>query len=148
MNRAQKGALMSLSAFLLNAAFLGYLFIRIFVLKSLPQSFVGMLWPVLAFVVLVAGWIALLRRRQSPSEPQTDERDALIMKRAAQFSFVATWVMLAVITLLLGAVLGQTATIPVYILTFIHFGLFLAAMTIYFAVTLILYGRGGKGEQE
>jgi len=53
MNRAQKGALISLSAFALSVAVASYLFIRIFVLKSLPQSHIGKLWPILAFAVLV-----------------------------------------------------------------------------------------------
>jgi len=146
MNRAQKNAVMSLSAFLLNAAILGYLFLRIFVLRSPPEGLIGRAWPLLAFVALGVWWIALLRRRQSPAEPEADERDVLIMRRAAQIAFIATWVLLAVITLVLGLALGQSGTIPVYVLTFTHFGLALAAMTIYCGVTLILEGRAGKGD--
>jgi L-asparagine transporter-like permease len=147
MNRAQQGALMSLSAFVLSAAVFGYLLVRILVLQSLPRSLLGRLWPVLAFAALVAWWIVLLRRRQSPAEPEADERDTLIMRRAAQIAFVATWVLLAAVTLVLGLALGQTATIPVYVLTFIHLGLFVAAMAIYFVATLVLYGRGGDDHE-
>jgi len=145
MNRAQKGALISLSAFALSVAFFSYLFIRIFVLKSLPQSHVGKLWPILAFVALIGWWVVLLRKRQSAAEPETDERDALIMKRAAQIAFVATWVLLAAVTLVLGLALGQAGAVPVYVLTFIHFGLFVVAMLVYSAVVLVLYGGVGKG---
>jgi hypothetical protein len=148
MNRAQKGALVSLSAFTLVLAILSYLFIRIFILKSLPQSLIGKLWPVLAFAALIGWWIVLLRRRQSPIEPEADERDALIMKRAGQISFVTTWILLAAVTLVLGLALGQAGTVPVYVLTFIHFGLFAAAMLVYFAVVLVLYGWSSKGEHE
>ena len=148
MNRAQKGALVSLSGFTLGVAILSYLFIRIFILESLPQSLVGKLWPVLAFAALIGWWIVLLRRRQSSIEPEADERDALIMKRAAQIAFGATWVLLAAVTLVLGLALGQAGTVPVYVLTFIHFGLFVVAMLIYFAVALVLYGWSGKGEHE
>ncbi len=148
MNRAQKGALVSLSAFTLGVAILSYLFIRILILKSLPQSLIGKLWPVLAFAALIGWWIVLLRRRQSPIEPEADERDSLIMKRVVQIAFVATWVLLAAVTLVLGLVLGQAGTVPVYVLTFIHFGLFAVAMLVYFAVVLVLYGWTGKGEHE
>ncbi len=147
MNRAQKGALVALSAFGLNIAFLGYLFLGIFVLKSLPRRLDAVVW-MLVFVTLIGWWIVLLRKRQSPAEPEADERDALIMKRAAQIAFVATWILLVVVTLVLALVLGQTGAVPVYVLTFIHFGLFVVAMLVYFAVVLVLYGWNGKGEQE
>ncbi len=147
MNRAQKGALVSLSSFTLSAAVFGYLLVRILVLQSLPQSLLGKLWPALAFAALVAWWIVLLRRRQNPAEPEADERDMLIMRRAAQIAFVATWVLLAAVTLVLGLALGQAATVPVYVLTFIHLGLFVAAMVVYFTATLVLYGREGKEDE-
>ncbi len=147
MNRAQKGALVSLSSFTLSAAVFGYLLVRILVLQSLPQSLLGKLWPALAFAALVAWWIVLLRRRQNPAEPEADERDMLIMRRAAQIAFVATWVLLAAVTLVLGLALGQAATVPVYVLTFIHLGLFVAAMAVYFTATLVLYGREGKEDE-
>ncbi len=146
MNRAQKGALISLSAFALSVAVFSYLFLRIFAPKSLPQSHIGKLWPILAFAALIGGWVVLLRKRQSPAEPETDERDARIMKRAAQIAFVATWVLLAAVTLVLGLMLGQAGAVPVYVLTLIHFGLFIGAMLVYFAVVLVLYGGRGKGE--
>lgn len=148
MNRAQKGALVSLSAFALSVSVLSYLFVRVLVLKSLPHSHIGKLWPALAFAALAGWWIVLLHKRQSANEPEADERDRLIMKRAAQIAFVATWVLLAAVTLVLGLVLGQTGAVPVYVLTFIHFGLFVAAMLIYFAAALVLYGWRGKGERE
>ncbi len=147
MNRAQKNAVMSLSAFLLNTIILGYLFLRIFVLRSPPESLVGRAWPLLAFVALSAWWVALFRRRQSPAEPEADERDVLIMRRAAQIAFVATWVMLALVTLILGLALGQAGVVPVYVLTFIHLGLASAALAVYSTTTLFLYGRAGKGGQ-
>jgi hypothetical protein len=145
MNRAQKGALISLSAFALSVAVFSYLLIRILALKSLPQSHLGKLWPILAFAALIGWWVVLLRKRQSQAEPEADERDALIMKRAAQIAFVATWILLAAVTVVLGLALGQAGVVPVYVLTFIHFGLFIAAMLVYFAAVLILYGGVGKG---
>jgi hypothetical protein len=146
MNRAQKGALMSLSAFLLSVAIFGHLFVRVFVLRSLPESGIAKAWPLLAFVAMATWWIVLFRKRQSPAEPEADERDALIMRRAAQVAFVATWVMLAVVTLVLGLMLGQAGAIPVYVLTFIHLGLALAALAVYSAVALFLYGRASQGD--
>lgn len=148
MNRAQKGALISLSAFVLSVAVFGYLFIRIFALKSLPQSHIGRLWPILAFAALIGGWVVLLRKRQSPAEPEADERDSQIVRRAVLIGFVTTWVLLALVTLALGLVLGQTGTVPVYVLTFIHLGLFVAVMLVYLVVVLVQYGRTGTGALE
>jgi hypothetical protein len=148
MNRTQKAAMVSLSAFALAVAVLGYLLVRILVLRSLPQSFLGKAWPMLAFAALAVWWVAMFRKQQSLAEPEADERDSQIVRWAALIGFVATWVLLAVVTLVLGLVLGQTGTVPVYVLTFIHLGLFVAVMLVYFVVVLVQYGRTGKGALE
>jgi len=136
MNRTQKGTVMTLSAFLLNAAFLGYLFIRIFVLKGLPRmSDLGpLLLPVAAMVVW---WVALSRRRQSPAEPEADERDKAILKNAVLASFISILLFLAATVLVLALVLGEAGSVPVYVLTFILFGVCLAAGLVYSVAILI-----------
>jgi len=144
MNRTQKGAVMTLSAFLMNAAFLGYLFIRIFVLKSLPRM--SDLAPLLLVsAAMVAWWAALSRRRQSPAEPEADERDKVIMKNAVLAGFISILLFLAAMVLVLALVLGETGSIPVYVLTFILFGVCLAAGLVYAVAILVQYRQGGQG---
>jgi len=144
MNRTQKGAVMTLSAFLMNAAFLGYLFIRIFVLKSLPRM--SDLAPLLLVsAAMVAWWAALSRRRQSPAEPEADERDKVIMKNAVLAGFISILLFLAAMVLVLALVLGETGSVPVYVLTFILFGVCLAAGLVYAVAILVQYRQGGQG---
>ncbi|MEN6575200.1 MAG: hypothetical protein ABFD90_02565 [Phycisphaerales bacterium] len=145
MNRTQKGALMTLSAFLLNAAFLGYLFIRIFVLKGLPRMSESA--PLLlAFAAMATWWVALSRRRQSPAEPEADERDKAIMKNAILAGFISILLFLAATVLVLAIVVGEAGSVPVYVLTFILFGVCLAAGLVYSVAILVQYGRAGKGD--
>lgn len=144
MNRTQKGAVMTLSGFLMNAAFLGYLFIRIFVLKSLPRM--SDLAPLLLVsAALAAWWAALSRRRQSPAEPEADERDKAILKNAVLAGFISILLFLAVTVLALALVLGETGSVPVYVLTFILFGVCLAAGLVYAVAILVQYRQGGQG---
>ena len=145
MNKTQKGAMMTLSAFLLNAAFLGYLFIRIFVLRSLPR--VSDMAPLLLAVAgMAAWWVALSRRKQSPAEPEADERDKTILKNAVLAGFISILLLLAVTVLVLSLVLGETGSVPVYILTFILFGVCLMAGLVYSVAILVQYRLGGTDE--
>jgi hypothetical protein len=144
MNRTQKSAVMTLSAFLVNAAFLGYLFIRIFILKSLPQmSDAAPL--LLAFAAMVTGWVALSRRRQSPAEPEADERDKAILKNAVLAGLISILLFLAATVLALAIVLGEAGSVPVYVLTFILFGVCLMAGLVYSVAILVQYGWRGQG---
>lgn len=142
MNKTQKSGCLCLFAVLLETAVLAYVGLRIFVLKSLPESFAGRFWPILAFFVFVGLTAVLLRRRQSPAEPEGDERDKAIMRNAILVSFISTWLFLAAATLILALVLGEVGSVPVYILTFINFGVFLMAGLIYAVAILVQYGCG------
>jgi len=145
MNRTQKGAMMTLSAFLLNAAFLGYLFIRIFIFKSLPR--VSDMAPLLlACAAMATWWVALSRKRQSPAEPEADERDKAILKNAVLASFISILLFLAATVLVLALVLGEAGSVPVYVLTFILFGVCLMAGLVYSVTILVQYGRAAKGD--
>jgi hypothetical protein len=146
MNRTQKSALLNLSAFLVNIAFFTYLFITIFALKSLPNR-AGLMVCLLVFALGGAWWIFLLRKRQSPAEPQADERDKTIMKNAVFVSFISTWLLLGMATLIPALVLGQAGSLPVFLLPFINWGVFVLAGVVYFVAVLVQYGRTDKGEQ-
>jgi len=145
MNRTQKGAMMTLSAFLVNAAFLGYLFIRIFVLRGLPRmSDVAPMLLVLA--AMVTWWVALSRRKQSPTEPEADERDKAILKNAILAGFLSVLLLLAATILVLALMLGEAGSVPVYVLTFILWGVCLLAGLIYSVAILLQYRLGGRDE--
>jgi NADH:ubiquinone oxidoreductase subunit K len=88
-----------------------------------------------------------LRKKQSSKEPDSDERDDLIKRRAVLVSFVSVWILLAAATLIPGIILGQTGTISAYILPFINVSIFLIAMMVYSVAILVQYGWGTKGEK-
>lgn len=145
MNRTQKTAWLNLSGFLANVTIFGYLLITILALKRLPNRLV-ILILLLLFGVPLAWGIFALRRKQSPAEPEADERDKTIMRNAVLASFFSTWLFLAVATLIPAFTLGQEGSLPVFLLPFIHFGVFCMAALVYFAAVLVQYGRARKGE--
>lgn len=146
MNRTQKGALFNLSGFVVNVILLGYILLTILVFQRLPNR-----WALLVLLLLVGvyfgAWGFVLRGKQSPAEPEADERDKAIMKNGVLVSFIAVWLFLAAATVVPTLVLGAAGSVPVYVLTFVNFGVFLAAGLVYFAAVLIQYGRGVKDEQ-
>jgi Na+/H+ antiporter NhaC len=146
MNKTQKVAWFNLAGTLLCFTFGIYLCVEIFVLKRQPGSF-GRFWGFLAFWLVIGIAIIFIRKKQSPTEPDSDERDELIKKRAGQISFVSVWLLLAAVILIAALILGEAGSIPVYLLTFINLGVFLAAMLIYSVAVLVQYGWRGKGEK-
>jgi Zn-dependent protease len=148
MNKTQKSAWLCLFAILLGSAVLAYLGLRIFVLHSLPHSHMGRSWPMIALLTFIGLTFVLMRRKQSPVEPEGDERDKAIMRNAILVSFVSTWLFLAVATLISALILGEAGSVPVYILTFINVGVLLLAMLVYSVAVLVQYGEAQKGEQE
>jgi len=146
MNKTQKVAWFNLVGTLLCFTFGIYLCVEIFVLKRLPGGF-GRSWGFLAFWLVTGIAIIFIRKKQSPTEPDSDERDELIKKRAGQISFVSVWLLLAAVILIAALILGEAGSIPVYLRTFINLGVFLAAMLIYSVAVLVQYGWRSKGEK-
>jgi uncharacterized membrane protein len=87
-----------------------------------------------------------LTKRQSRVEPESDERDKEIMRNAVLVSFVATWLLLGLVVVILGLALGQTGAIPVYVLTIILLGVLVVTTLVCSATVLVQYGRTDKGE--
>ncbi len=146
MNRTQKSAWMMLFFSLLGAVMFAYVG-SIFVFgRTLPNPF-GWTGPVSAALIpllVVGGVLLFMRRRQSPGEPEADERDKTIVRRAVAVSFVTLSLLLAVVVLILGVTLGQTGSIPVYGLTIILYGVFLVVGLVYSVAILAQYGRTEK----
>ena len=147
MNRTQKVAWFNLAAASACIAIHIWVVVRFLILKTVPGG-VERLWPLVVFCVLLAASIVLSRRKQSPAEVESDERDRLIKYRATVACFVSIWVLLAAATVIPRFVVGIKGSIPVWLLAFINVGVLLGALLVYSAAILVQYGRGGKGGEE
>ncbi len=144
MNRTQKSAWYVLVTFLLAIAILTYVLVKIFVLRSWPESIFARFWPVMVYCAFTVASIIFLRKKQSPVEVPSDERDNLIKKRAVCAGFVSVWILLAVATIIPQLIAGPTSSIPVWILSFINLSVFLITMLVYSTAILVQYGWGQK----
>jgi hypothetical protein len=146
MNRTQKVAWFNLAGGMLCIAIHIWVVVRLLILKTVPGG-VERFWPMAVFCVFVAASIVLLRRKQSPAEVDSDERDRLIKYRATVACFVSVWVLLAAATGIPQLVVGVKGSIPVWLLAFINVGILLIALLVYSAAVLLQYGRGDEGEK-
>lgn len=144
MNKTQKGAIFSLAAFLFAAVVIAYLFISVFMLKTWPTGFLAKYWSLIAYIAVAVASVTFLRKKQSPGEPDSDERDELIKKRAVLVSFVSIWPLLIAATVIPWFILGDAGSIPVCFLPIINLGVFLIVMLVYSVAVLVQYGWRGK----
>ena len=144
MNKTQKGAIFCLAAFLFCITVLAYTFISIFIFKLWPPGFYGKYWSLGAYLAIVVASVTFLRKKQSPNEPDFDERDDLIKKRAVLASFVSVWILLIASSVIPQFIVGEEGSIPVWMLPIINLGVFLIAMVVYSVAVLVQYGWGDK----
>ena len=88
-----------------------------------------------------------LRKKQSPAEPESDERDKIIKYKAATVALVVVWIFLMVASMLPGFLMGEDGSIPVFVLPLINLGVFLDTMAVYSIAVIIQYGRGYDGKE-
>jgi len=148
MNKTQKGAVFCVASCLFAAGVIAYLFVSLFISKTWPTGFLAKYWSLIAYIAVVVASFTFLRKKQSPAEPDSDERDELIKKRAVLVSFVSVWILLIATTVILNFIVGETGSIPVYLFPFINLGIFITAMLVYSAAILVQYGWGGKDGKE
>jgi hypothetical protein len=146
MNKTQKTAWFNLAAVLLCIAIHIWVIVRLLILRGVPEG-LERFWPLVVFCIFAAISIILLRRRQSPAEVDSDERDRLIKYRAVVACFVSVWVLLAAATLIPRFVVGIKGSIPVWLLAFINLGVLLIAMLVHSIAVLVQYGKPNKGEK-
>ena len=149
MNRTQKTAWLLLFSGTLGVAAFAYVG-SIIALGRIPPRPLGQIVVgsvTLGGLALLALTVFLLVRRQSPAEPEADERDRMIWRRAAVVSFATSWLLLAVVAFVLGRTLGQTASIPVYLLTVLLLGVAVVTSLVHGVAILVQYGWGAKGEE-
>ena len=96
--------------------------------------------PVISLIVLL-----IPRKKQSPAEPDFDELDAAIQQRAIRASFIAVWFFWPLALILTMVRFGITTPIPTILFGYIHFGVFLICMTIYFLTMVRLYRKQTQG---
>ena len=145
MNKTQKCAWCVVLLSLLYLALNIYIGVEFFVLRRWPK---GSYWPSLVFYLLIGISIIFVRKKQSPAEPNSDERDELIKKRAARISLIsAWWLLLATANLIAALILGEAGSIPVYLLSLINVSVFLMALLIYSVAILVQYGWRDKNNE-
>jgi hypothetical protein len=145
MNKTQKGAWFNLAGTLLCIAIMIWVVARLVILKTVPEGF-ERIWPLVVFCIFIVTSIILVRRKQSPTEVDSDERDRLIKYRAVIASFVSVWILLAMVTIIPRFVIGIKGSIPVWLLAFTNLGVLLGALLVYSVAVLIQYGWGSKND--
>src|SRR4030042_2510550 len=141
MNKTQKGAWFNVAGVLLFLPFVFYLIIQIGIRHRLPERFwLYILGPALVLLIVIG--MVLFRRKQSPAEPESDERDNQIKQRAVLAAFVS------VLLLFLGAsvvpqfIVGLDGSIPVWLLPIVNVLLFYIVLFVYSVAILFQSGRG------
>ena len=143
MNRTQREAWFGLGGISLSLCIFVWAGVKLFIFKTIPEG-ITRFWPVLVICVFMATSIVLLRRKQSPAEVESDERDRLIKYRAVVACFVSVWVLLAAATGIPQLLVGVKGSIPVWLLAFINVGVLFIALLVYSAAVLFQYGRGAR----
>jgi hypothetical protein len=138
MNKTQKSALVGL----VIALFL-LLWIVIGATTVPPTETLRLLWVVSMFMIFGAS-IIFLRKKQSPAEPDFDERDILIKQKATTASYVSFWLMLVAAYTVVVTVLGIDTSIPLYLLAPALLLIFSMSGITYFIAILAQYGWGHK----
>ena len=146
MNKTQKGAWLNLVGTLLVLASALHLTIQIGVKHKPPERIWILIWGPALILVIIVG-IFFIRKKQSPAEPESDERDKLIQYRAVLAAFVSVWLLLAAESLIPKFIVGADGSLPVWLLPIINVCLLYIVLLVYSIAVLIQYGWGRKGEK-
>jgi len=143
MNRTQKTAWVNLIMILLGIAIGVWRTVEVFILGRISEGNYWF-WPLMVIYLMIGASIIFIRRKQSPAEVDSDERDDLIKKRAVLASFVSVWILLYVASVIPWLTLGPEGSIPVWLLLFINLGVFFIVTVVYSVAILLQYGWGNK----
>ena len=159
MNRTQKNAWFGLVNCLLAIVFCVFFLGRAFFCvpvpgyKFQPQPSQGeivvraILWFGLLILLPIIALIVLLipRKKESPAEPDFDEMDAAIQNKAIRISFISVWLLWPLALVLIMLNFGITGALPAIFYLYLHLGVFLFCMTVYFLTKIRLYQKQTKG---
>ena len=144
MNKNQKGAWITLGIVLYSIVYSSITYFRLFVLKKPPTKFQVLLFLGSLVLYIVLSFL-FLRKKQSPVEVETDERDKRIMKKALLPCLISVGVCLAAVSGIPQLIVGTDGSIPVWLLPIMHIVVLFVAILVYSITVLVLYGRVAKG---
>jgi hypothetical protein len=150
MNKTQKGAWFNLAGTMVVFALVSYAAFRITIHKpsndGAPERILPYVFIIFFLLYLITG-IFFLRRKQSPNEPESDERDKIIKQRAWIASFISTWILFLAASVIPQFFVGLDGSIPVWLLPIVTVSLFYPVLFVYAVAVLIQYGWTGKGDK-
>ncbi len=139
MNKTQKESWYAISISLLSFALGIYMIVEIAVLRRLPEGFGRFFW-LPAFLLITGIAIFFIRKKQSPAEVDSDERDNLIKKRAVLAAFVSVWIILSAVSIVPRFIVGPDGSVPIWLLPIINIGVFYIVLLVYSVAVLVQYG--------
>ncbi len=98
----------------------------------------------IAVAALFAALVWVYQKKQSPSEPDYDERDSQISHQAVIVSFVTLCLLIYISDALVILWTGFEGLVLTSILPIIHLGAGFFALTVFYAASIILYNKGNK----
>ena len=146
MNKTQKGSWYAISISLLFLALGIYMIVEIAVLRRSPEGFGRFFW-LPAFLLITGIAIFFIRKKQSPAEVDSDERDNMIKKRAVLAAFVSVWIILSAVSIVPRFIVGPDGSVPIWLLPIINVSVFYIVLLVYSVAVLVQYGWKIKGEK-
>jgi polyferredoxin len=144
MNRTQKSTVIALAAYLFAGVMIICAVINMFTLQANTITILGARLSMAAVFAMPVIAYFTLRRKQSPAEPNSDERDEVIKQKATSVAFLAVCMFLLAASVIPFLFVGQKGSIPAVVMPLINFGIFIDTMAVYSIAVLVQYGRGGK----
>jgi len=152
MNRAQKAAWLGLIGGFISIIMVGIIGYLLFI--GFPKTDSNIIFKffvipllLILFLVLIFFLIFSYRKKQSPNEPDVDERDKQISRNAAQVCLLSLCLLIYLSDMIILIVTGLDGWIPSCALPVIHFGVGFVAFTIYYVAMIILYGKDNKNTE-
>ena len=139
MNRMQKAAWVGFLWSLLFSIHFATASIAIFLFPAYRRILFLILFPILVFLIAALVWS---RRKQSPADPECDERDSQISRRAGMAALISLSFLIYVSDALMLIWTGTAGNILTALLPVIHFWIGLLTLSFYYAAMLVLYGKG------
>ena len=143
MNLTQKSAWYNIAAVCFGNVIVSYLIFQFGIQKMPPPRIAAYIIP-LSAVILVGTILLSLRKKQSPSEPDSDERDNQIKHRAVLIAFFSAIPIFLLASAAPQLFVGIDGYVPVWSLPLVALFLFSIILIIYSIAVLIQYGIGGK----
>lgn len=142
MNRTQKMAWFGF----LGALTISIIYVTTFIILFLTPGYLqfSCLAVCIILMALFVGMVWVYRKKQSPSEPDCDERDSQISRQAVVASFASLCLLIYISDALVILWTGFEGVVPTSILPAIHLELGFLALALYYATMIILYGKDNK----